>query len=389
MIGWRGAAPGTRARLLKSFCSGIRSRSIISNSIAALIVGVFIIADTGDPIHVAWLVAALLGGLLPRAYAAHLRRKDEFQHNPAYKALVFVLLSAVYGSIWGVGPFLLLPDISGASVGVLLFILVFATVMGPYAAMPGILYARMLTTGLPTLVAIALYTDTELTIVATVLGAWLVLRTDVWRGYHRNLRQQMELRETLESQREELREANRAKQQANEDLKTLAETDPLTGSANRRQFMRFLEDLQGPASLLLFDIDHFKSINDTFGHHAGDTLLVDLAKLVHDVLRKEDLLARLGGDEFAVVLPGVAAAGAWNIAERIRESVDQHAIPLGTHTVHATISLGVASSVADARAVDPGTLLHDADVALYAAKHQGRNRIHSSEPSANADTVGA
>ncbi len=376
LIGWQGAAASTRSRLLESFCSGIRGRSLVSNSITALIVAVFIIADTRHPAHMIWLLFALLGGLMPRAYAARLRRHQQYGRNPERIALHFIAISAIYGSIWGIGPLLLLPDIHGTSVGLLLIIIIFGTIMGPYAAMPGILYARLVTTGIPTLIAIALYTDTKLTVVSIVLAGWLVLRTDVWRGYHRILRRQMELREALETQQRKLEETNRAKQRANEDLRVMAETDPLTGIANRRHFMKFLNQLTGPAALVLFDIDRFKTINDTLGHHAGDALLLDLVGVAHQHLRKEDLLARLGGDEFAIVLPGVSESSAWTIAERIRQSVAQHATDLGGDTVCATISLGIAAISEEPSAADPSMLLRAADLALYAAKNQGRNRTH-------------
>lgn len=139
--------------------------------------------------------------------------------------------------------------------------------------------------------------------------------------------------------------------------------------------MGCLNQLEAPAALVLFDIDRFKAINDTLGHHAGDALLVNMAKLVHQHLRKEDLLARLGGDEFAIVLPGVTDAAAWTIAERIRKSVEQHVIRLGSDTVRAIISLGIAGIPTADSSADPSTLLRAADIALYAVERQGRTRL--------------
>lgn len=375
LIGWQGAAPATRARLLHACCSGISLRSILSNSVTALILGAFIITDTRNPIHGIWLVLALLGGLLPRLYAARLRREGDFTRGTERKALTLVGLNAVYGVIWGAGPLLMLPHVSGTDTGLLLLLIIFGTVMGPYAAMPGILYARMVTTGIPTLLAIALYTNLELTIAALVLAAWLVLRTDVWRGYHRVLRRQLELLDTLENQRQELHEANRAKQRANDSLKIMAETDPLTGVANRRQFLAMIDDLQSPASVILFDVDHFKEVNDRHGHHAGDRLLIDLTELVSQSLRKEDLLARLGGDEFAVILPGVGSQGALSIAQRMRQSVEQHVIENNDDRIRTTVSLGVATLGSGGRLRTSAELMQEADLALYAAKRAGRNRV--------------
>ena len=219
LIGWRGAAQSTRAQLLETFCSGIRSRSLLSNGVTAVIVMGLVLAETRNPIHVAWLIAALAGGLLPRAYAAHLRRTVGFDRFPERKALMFIASSVLYGTIWGIGPFLLLPVISGEAVGILLMVMVFGTIMGPYAAMPGILYARLASTGSLTLVAIALCTSPQLAFVSLVIAVWLVLRTDVWRGYHRVLRHQIELGEALERRHVDLQRVSRAQDRANEDLK--------------------------------------------------------------------------------------------------------------------------------------------------------------------------
>lgn len=374
LLGWRGAAPSIRPGLLQAICSGISLRSLITNSVTLLLVGSLIITETGDSAHVAWFLLVILGGLMPRGYSAWLRHEGRFDRDTDAKALTFVAISGLYGLIWALGPFLLLPEITGTALGILLIIMVFGTVMGPYAPMPGILYMRLATTGLPTLVAVALYTTPRLTFVCVVLAVWLALQTDVWRGYHRTLRRQLELREALEARQGELQRANLAKERAMEGLKLMAETDPLTGAANRRQLLAHLEALRGPAAVVLFDIDRFKPANDTFGHHAGDAILVELAHLVQEVMRKKDLLARLGGDEFAIVLPDVSPDYAWVIAERVREYVAGHAVQVGATAVRVTISVGIGIVPPDVSVVDPFALLRDADAALYAAKRQGRNR---------------
>lgn len=383
LIGWSGAAPGTRARLLETFCSCIRLRSLLSNTMAAAIVLGVILAETRHLIHLAWFAAVIAGGLLPRLYAARLRRTGGFDQAPERKAMRFVLANALYGTIWGIGPFLLLPAVSGEAVGILLMVLVFGTVMGPYAAMPGILYARLASTGSLTLVAIALYTSPQLTLVSVVIAAWLVLRTDVWRGYHRVLRHQIELAETLERGNGELERVRRAQDRANEKLKVLAETDALTGVANRRQFMSRLDAIEAPTALILLDVDNFKSINDSFGHQAGDAVLRDMTQRVQKNLRKGDVLARIGGDEFAVLLPDTTLDEASQIAERIHQSMTAHTIRRGGNLIHATISLGIAtahatgSSPGDALRPDGSALFQAADAAMYGAKHRGGNQVHA------------
>lgn len=387
LIGWRDAAPGIRAQLLETFCSGIRLRSLVTNVVTLLIVGGFIVMQTPTVSHVLWLAAVALGGFLPRLYAVRLCRDGHFDRAPESRALVFVGISAVYGAIWGLGALLLMPHLTGASVGILLMVLVFGTVMGPYAAMPGILYVRLATTGSLTLLAVVLYAPPSEALISAVLAGWLVLRTDAWRGYHRSLRRQLELREALESRRAELEKANRDKEHANIRLRELAETDPLTGTANRRQLMAYLHGLCGPGALILFDVDRFKSVNDRFGHPAGDAALVDLARLVQQILREDDMLARLGGDEFAIVLSGMDADDVWQVAERIRAAVQAHVISVDNVRVRITASLGVATLPHGTSVVDPSALLSEADALLYDAKRQGRNRIMTAERG-SADLTG-
>jgi len=374
VTGWRGAAPSTRARLLRALCAGVRWQSLITNSLTLIVLMGLIIAQTRNPVHGVWTLAAVLGGLLPRVYAAHLRRKGDFERKTVRKALGFLGVSGVYGLIWGAGPFLVLPEISGAAMGIFLFVMVFGTVMGPYATMPGVLYVRLATTGIPTLVAIVLYANAQVAAASLIVSAWLIVRTDVWRGYHRTLRRQVELQQALESRHAELESASQSNEEARRKLQKLAETDPLTGAFNRRELMHRLDAFSGPAALVLFDVDHFKDINDSHGHHVGDRVLVDLVSLVHKSLRDHDILARVGGEEFVIVLGGADLARARSIAERMRRRIEAHRIVVGEHTVKLTVSVGIATRAAGmtARAAD---LLRSADAALYQAKRKGRNRI--------------
>jgi diguanylate cyclase (GGDEF)-like protein len=165
-------------------------------------------------------------------------------------------------------------------------------------------------------------------------------------------------------------------------LQELSTRDGLTGLTNHREFYRQLDDeverfrrYGHPLSLLMLDIDHFKTVNDTYGHLAGDEALRTLADLARREVRPMDLVARYGGEEFAVVLPETAAAGALAVAERLRRRVASHPIPLPTgHTLSLTISIGVATLPDDAENVRQ--LIGAADRALYAAKSGGRNQVH-------------
>jgi len=168
-------------------------------------------------------------------------------------------------------------------------------------------------------------------------------------------------------------------------LSEQASTDALTGLANRRRFFERGSELfelarrhQRPMSLLMLDLDHFKQVNDTFGHAVGDEVLVRVARLLETSRRQGDLPARLGGEEFVVLLPETGLARAIEAAERIREGVENAPLTLEDGTlVPVTISVGVA----ELRAADAELhlLLIAADAALYRAKDAGRNRVMADE----------
>ncbi|HEY4013953.1 MAG TPA: GGDEF domain-containing protein [Polyangiaceae bacterium] len=157
--------------------------------------------------------------------------------------------------------------------------------------------------------------------------------------------------------------------------------DALTKAYNKKYLMERLDKelafawRHGTAlSLILLDVDHFKRVNDTFGHPAGDAVLVNLAAIVFGALRKEDVFARYGGEEFAIICRGVDLAGAADVAERLRELVAQ------THAVHEGRDLAVTASFGIASCLECGAktvaeLVASADAALYAAKRGGRNRV--------------
>jgi len=166
----------------------------------------------------------------------------------------------------------------------------------------------------------------------------------------------------------------------------LAYTDALTGVYNRRYMNAHLDrkimeiaDAVKPVSVLMFDIDHFKMINDTYGHNAGDEVLVELATRVSRGVRDIDLLARYGGEEFVIVMPDADIEVAVNVAERVRALVDGQAFDVsGEETgLDVTISIGVATTLDPTETTE--SLIMRADKALYRAKGRGRNCINSAE----------
>lgn len=169
---------------------------------------------------------------------------------------------------------------------------------------------------------------------------------------------------------------------ANEGLLRFAFTDYLTGLRTRGYFEQQLElefkraeRKQQKFALLMIDIDHFKVLNDTFGHHVGDQLLRDVTSILMKDMREVDTVARYGGEEFVIILPETTETGALFVAQRLRRAVDQAKFFAGSpHSVqHLTISIGVA--VYDTDAQFKRDLIEFADAALYAAKHAGRNRV--------------
>ena len=169
--------------------------------------------------------------------------------------------------------------------------------------------------------------------------------------------------------------------EANARLAQLAVTDGLTGLYNHRHFHERLaleverSQRSGlPLSLLMLDVDHFKQFNDAFGHPAGDEVLRQLARVLGDTRRANDVVARYGGEEFAVILVDTGKLVAAKVAERIRERVATHDFSNAAHRAgQIGVSIGVASFPDDGR--DAEALVRAADTALYAGKRAGRNRV--------------
>lgn len=165
------------------------------------------------------------------------------------------------------------------------------------------------------------------------------------------------------------------------ELEYLATHDVLTGLLNRREFMRQLEHEQvrvvrqpAPTSLIMVDLDFFKKINDTYGHPAGDTVLVAVAGALAHAVRKSDVLARLGGEEFIVLLPNTDLAGAAKVAQKLLTQVRELPIPFTGQQLRVTSSFGV-SCLAEGAEHTADALYAAADKALYLAKHSGRDRM--------------
>lgn len=166
----------------------------------------------------------------------------------------------------------------------------------------------------------------------------------------------------------------------NEELERLATTDPLTSAFNRRHFMSRLEDefkrvrrYHHPSSLLMIDVDHFKRINDSYGHDVGDIVLIQLVKVLEKALRELDTVARIGGEEFGILLPETGPKEALILAERLLGAVRAVRVQAAGAELSFTISIGCTQLNSDSRTIEG--ILKSVDVALYDAKNSGRDKV--------------
>jgi diguanylate cyclase (GGDEF)-like protein len=171
-----------------------------------------------------------------------------------------------------------------------------------------------------------------------------------------------------------------------------ARIDSLTGVANRGTFLEQAERIFRRAakettsvSAIIFDLDHFKTINDTYGHAAGDRVLRQFADTSAELLRLSDLFGRIGGEEFCAILPNTGVHAAYVIAERIRRGFETTPVVFGNNRIHATVSAGVATSDRNGAAVE--VLIQAADSALYRAKSHGRNRVERADRKRSPETI--
>ncbi|HEV7571420.1 MAG TPA: GGDEF domain-containing protein, partial [Thermoanaerobaculia bacterium] len=170
----------------------------------------------------------------------------------------------------------------------------------------------------------------------------------------------------------------------NSALSEISARDALTGLYNRWYVMEKIDSEmnrslrhRSPVSLIMLDIDHFKRVNDSFGHSAGDRVLRSVGQVLRDSCRVYDVAGRYGGEEFCVVLPETKVGNTTVVAERIRERLAASRFEVGSDSVVVTASIGIAGidSIESEVALSPSILIDRADQALYSAKHRGRNRV--------------
>ncbi|MCP3893645.1 MAG: diguanylate cyclase, partial [Bacteroides sp.] len=188
------------------------------------------------------------------------------------------------------------------------------------------------------------------------------------------------LKQLNESLEEKVALRTRELSEANRHLEELSLTDVLTELPNRRHAIRCLSILwkkalqnDSPLVCMMIDADHFKEVNDTYGHDAGDAVLMELAKTLQHALRSDDTVCRLGGDEFFIICPNTDKKGGMHIAELTRKAVAALRVPTGGEPWHGSISIGVASRLPGMKNFEE--LMKDADKGVYAAKEAGKNCV--------------
>ena len=188
----------------------------------------------------------------------------------------------------------------------------------------------------------------------------------------------------LESRLASIESANADLLRQNNALSEISARDSLTGLYNRWYVMEKIDSEMNrsvrhgsPVSLIMLDIDHFKKVNDSFGHSAGDRVLRSVGQVLRDSCRIYDVPGRYGGEEFCVILPETKVGNTTVVAERIRERLAASRFEVGADSVVVTASMGIAGvdAIEGEGAVSPSTLIDRADLALYSAKHLGRNRV--------------
>jgi len=250
-----------------------------------------------------------------------------------------------------------------------------------------------LTTEIDVQEALQSFTQTRLIIIALLMTTVLlsIFLYLILLKARKEIENRLELK--VHKHTRELEQARTELETKNYQLEILATTDSLTSLANRRSFDRQLQDEwrrcardKKPVSLLMIDVDYFKSYNDSYGHQQGDSCLKTIAQCLnnaHVSSRPGDLLARYGGEEFAIILSDTNNDGAIKLAQKIQHEIDNAAIPHTSSNVtdvqHVTLSIGVATD-ASFKNKTPMTLLNEADQMLYQAKLNGRNNIASESP---------
>ena len=318
-----------------------------------------------------WLIILSVASAIRVAlFWAYNRSAPEHRTPARWEGMYWATLVLAAG-VWGIGAFLLTSSNNLLSQVITLFFAVgmAGSAISAYSAYRSMTLIAVILVLLPTTLWLLTEPGIEqrlLALTALTFSTFVVRTTRELSGALQSL---LQLRRELEIEHRIASDA--------------ARTDELTGLNNLRAFKEQAETMFAytqryglPLCALLVDIDHFKKINDTLGHAAGDQVLKTVVKRLKATLREADLIGRLGGEEFGILLAGTDLHNALQTAEKLRLAVEALEVPINGTRLHVTISVGVAQ--AGASCTDITSLLAQADAAMYYAKSNGRNRVHSS-----------
>ena len=330
-----------------------------------------------------WGVAATFA-VLTRAIILRRERKRYRAGHPPVFSYMRSLEATGFGISFGSVALIAFPDklhvATAMGVGCILVAIMTARVVACSASRTAFVF-QTVPIGLQAAIAFLTLGSRLATWIGVALLAYLVVLFRLHRIANRSIVDTISTRFHYEALASQLADeqtttlgSNAELQRANAEIRRLALTDDLTGLSNRRRFLELLRselDARRETSVLLIDLDHFKSVNDTYGHSTGDAALKALARAANAAVRPSDTVCRFGGEEFAALLPHTGARDAAIIAERLRASISAMQIE-SVEGLRLTVSIGVACAPVGG---DPDALLALSDQALYAAKNAGRNRV--------------
>lgn len=363
------AAESSDARVRRELLDAVFEQALPAiwiSSLVAVLLSLCLWNATDRQVLFTWLaVIAAMGGVRFSVVIAYRRRRDP--SATIFWERVFVLSQVAVCLAWGVGGWLIMPDGSMLSQ-----MIVYAFLIGMAGGTASLYSAHRLATVLactgillPATLHLALQPDVRLRIMAAGGMIFLLISGRAIFRLGRFIRSSFQLAYELDL--------------AREAAERLARTDELTGMLNRRAFYELghfvLEQARRSgrtATLISLDLDRFKTINDTYGHAAGDDALRALAGIMQQTCRRTDVAGRLGGDEFAILLPETTVDHALEFAERLRSLLHKTRLARCPREMSLTASIGISESGTE---FSLDGLLHRADEALYDAKQQGRDRV--------------
>ena len=372
--------PDREAMYRQDIAPRVRRESFVTLIVAALVFGMFAISDyhfVGISTALYLLLAMRLVVVISCLTLAFvIGRLGDYLQRPWLHALPLWILATAIILIVPLRPESLPTQVTAVVVATMAFYLLIPNLL-PVVAIAslylnlGFLTAAVTVADIPAVIALRI---ALLLIMTNAVGFFALLRLE------RLQRTQFALLEEERVQNRQLMEEIAHRKSLEAQLRQVAEQDALTGLDSRRHFMARAEALlrrarheKAPFSLFMIDVDHFKAINDTWGHSQGDRVLAAIAETCKHSLRPQDVVGRFGGEEFIVALPDTHPQDALMVAERLQRKVSELEVMEAMPDHRLTVTVGIAGGVDEDADLD--ALIQQADRALYAGKHGGRNRV--------------